>query len=743
MQIRVKYDDLTIETVNYNDKRLEIVGYDSLVPGEQTVEIYFNHNGLKHLIYTEDVIVIGETEPRLRGASQGEAVEVTALEMKKEPTKKSYLLNEDVLLDGIQFVAYYDEDVPGTGADKPEIVKYPSGDLSISLQNYNKTSKGKKNIVASVTYKGFTENFSFSVYYKENLDDLIEKRIMPVVYPKKWETDATVNDIDWTDALFLVEYDDGSTEITGFDNERFKATLSNGTIKVVIRKNVTTFCNIPRSKIIDESKVLNKNYKLDERKMLSQSLYKISGDSLPSSYDLRDHIDIDVEYQGPDGLCWDFAATKGLETNFQLNNDIKYDLSERYTDFITSSEFYGSRELGGPGNFYMFANQVEKTGVPLEELLPYNNYDESVVDDLENIEKTISLNSVVKFPFEFEIESNKELCNKLIKAHIMKHGSVSAGFQYSEELLNSEDATYFYTYGLPFESLGHEVKIIGWDDTYPKENFTRYDSFGNAVTPKNDGAWLALNSWGEDWGIDGCFYMSYESEEVDYYGVLDTSPYVQKNEYSYSEIKPYVGYSTSSINGNTYFYVEYDISGDNEYLTNFIVDLPGICNVYLLDGYKSGDIDFSKKQFLSTYEYNSFLVGNCVLEEPIKLSGDKFMMIFEYEYSANNMKYRPLGEDETCHTFYSSNGMSNNFDVFDGEILLNVYTKTVEPEIQVLKGDLNSDDSISILDVRLLLQAYINGTSFSEKQLEIMDMNEDGEVNILDVRLLLQLYINS
>ena len=61
-------------------------------------------------------------------------------------------------------------------------------------------------------------------------------------------------------------------------------------------------------------------------------------------------------------------------------------------------------------------------------------------------------------------------------------------------------------------------------------------------------------------------------------------------------------------------------------------------------------------------------------------------------------------------------------------------------------GDLNDDGDITLLDVRLLLQAYINSSASTEwtpNQLATMDMNHDGLINILDVRLLLQAYINA
>ena len=67
-------------------------------------------------------------------------------------------------------------------------------------------------------------------------------------------------------------------------------------------------------------------------------------------------------------------------------------------------------------------------------------------------------------------------------------------------------------------------------------------------------------------------------------------------------------------------------------------------------------------------------------------------------------------------------------------------------EATTMLGDLNDDKTITILDVRLLLQAYINSSSsteWTEQQLAIMDINDDKKIDILDVRLLLQMYINN
>lgn len=50
----------------------------------------------------------------------------------------------------------------------------------------------------------------------------------------------------------------------------------------------------------------------------------------------------------------------------------------------------------------------------------------------------------------------------------------------------------------------HAVNIVGWDDDYPRENFSR------DARPEGNGAFLFRNSWGADWGQGGYFWVSYE-----------------------------------------------------------------------------------------------------------------------------------------------------------------------------------------------------------------------------------------
>ncbi|MDO4528558.1 MAG: C1 family peptidase, partial [bacterium] len=57
-------------------------------------------------------------------------------------------------------------------------------------------------------------------------------------------------------------------------------------------------------------------------------------------------------------------------------------------------------------------------------------------------------------------------------------------------------------------TLDHAVVIVGWDDNYPAENFVE------GMQPPADGAWIVRNSWGEGYGLDGYFYLSYYDKTI-------------------------------------------------------------------------------------------------------------------------------------------------------------------------------------------------------------------------------------
>ena len=104
-----------------------------------------------------------------------------------------------------------------------------------------------------------------------------------------------------------------------------------------------------------------------------------------------------------------------------------------------------------------------------------------------------------------------------IKQLIMQYGAVQSAIYSQPDIrslsayYNEENAAYYYPES---QECNHDIDIIGWDDTYPKENFV--------TEPEKDGAFICKNSWGADFGQNGFFYISYEDPNIGVYGVSYT-----------------------------------------------------------------------------------------------------------------------------------------------------------------------------------------------------------------------------
>lgn len=85
-----------------------------------------------------------------------------------------------------------------------------------------------------------------------------------------------------------------------------------------------------------------------------------------------------------------------------------------------------------------------------------------------------------------------------VKHLIMDYGGVRIGYKHSDNGLNLNTNSYYMPDN---KGNGHAVILVGWDNDYPASNF--------GTSPQRNGAWLAKNSWGTDFGDGGYFWISY------------------------------------------------------------------------------------------------------------------------------------------------------------------------------------------------------------------------------------------
>ncbi len=228
----------------------------------------------------------------------------------------------------------------------------------------------------------------------------------------------------------------------------------------------------------------------------------------PAYYNLRNEgRDTKVKNQGSHGTCWAVAALSALETTIRPEEELNFAAEH----MALKNSFTKKVDDGGEYTMSM-AYLLSWQGPVLEEDDPYG--DMVSPDGL----------SPVKHVQEIQIIKDKNIDK--IKQAVFKNGAVQTSIYTSlknslsrSKYYNREKYAYYYDGN---EEQNHEIIIIGWDDNFSKDNFT--------VKPQNDGAFICQNSWGENFGDDGIFYISYEDtrigqQSIVYSGIENTDNY--------------------------------------------------------------------------------------------------------------------------------------------------------------------------------------------------------------------------
>lgn len=235
-----------------------------------------------------------------------------------------------------------------------------------------------------------------------------------------------------------------------------------------------------------------------------------------------------------------YVKVSGIEGNYTLkiskdSDNANIDLSEKNVVFEGldpngKNSFEGGFNNGG--HYLMSAailsrwsGVVDEADDPYLPTYDYDEYNRRIVTwtAAENIEQQYHVQDILW------IQYNGTEDTDYIKSMIYSYGAMGYSFFVDNSAFQDNMSYYYYPYTeRSLSGGGHEVLLVGWDDTIAKENFA--NKYGDM--PENDGAFLCKNSWGTGVGIDGYFYVSYESNRMS--PNMMTLPIVSQNTDNYN-----------------------------------------------------------------------------------------------------------------------------------------------------------------------------------------------------------------
>ena len=509
----------------------------------------------------------------------------------------------------------------------------------------------------------------------------------------------------------------------------------------------------------------------------------------PQKYDLRDYgIVTPVRSQGDYGTCWAVCATESLETHILKNNyESDIDLSEWHLAYFTFanngvvSSLADNIFRNGGNNTSAVASLSKWVGAAYEERAPYDSsqtLDESIkftsdylVQDAYNVRPWLSSNKSYSVPF--------------IKKLVYDKNAISVFYNSSRDYYNPD--TYSQCCLETGKQVSHAVLVVGWDDNYPKENFLEQNR------PENNGAWLIKNSWGEEWGDEGYFWLSYEDRslcEAVCYFCEPKGTYT--NNYYYDDYGWVTSIAADSAQQSLTGYMANIFTAEkNEKITavSFYTSEPSAeYEISVYSDLKSSYSPVNGTKHPSTSGSEEYFGYHTVkLDTPVQISeGTKFSVVVKITnhkspytipvdasvittidgslyrnidslsllnnslskqsfVSADGAKWTDVASKSYTYKYPEYLFLAAKSYKINQTIIGNVCVKAFSSsaEQSTLTGDLNLDSRIDMEDV-IIMQRHLFGTNLSDTEFceENADKNCDDTINILDIILLKKMIVS-
>ena len=486
----------------------------------------------------------------------------------------------------------------------------------------------------------------------------------------------------------------------------------------------------------------------------------LESEELPSYYSSRDNGFTTSIRNQMYNACWAYGALATLESAaLKLGFDIEQFAPMHANHWGTQREdgTGWSRDYYSGGYSYIALGYLSSWQGPINEsdypeLTSQQMYDELTLSSA----KQIATNGIIYLDTG-DIDT--------VKTAVYKYGAALGNYHVNDFYHNYDTNAYFCNQeGLTTAQLnGHAISIVGWDDNFSKDNFKEF------ARPQNDGAWLCKNSWGDTFGDEGYYWISYEDFYLfdtrfgHSYAFSDISVFDTENKLYQNEIDG-ATYEFNYANSGSVTYInvfDKDSAFDTIEKVNFETTSSGaLYNIYNipLNENMVPVRDKSSWQVLSSgvVSYQGY---HSIDTEDFKIKGEKFAI--GVELTSNNGSGNSIGVSEwltsggrKIFTPQSTYGMSYiqyddiyELDVMDfykqalnddigGTFVIKAIGK--ETEIVYEIGDVDLDSKVTVMDATAIQQHIAQIRIFNEKQLSLADTDGDQCVSIMDATIIQQ-----
>lgn len=493
-----------------------------------------------------------------------------------------------------------------------------------------------------------------------------------------------------------------------------------------------------------------------------------------SKYNLADDIDITVKDQKTTKQCWAFSLNSAIETYLSKLTKKTSDIySARYLDYATSKTFLDginsmgyNREVNTGGNPLIgLSFYTSGKGPVLESQMPFSDNVEKInlsqiqnktvnkkiagYTQIANIYKEYESDGTVKYyngkNTTSRVEYTTEQVNairQVIKGQIKSNGALTA-YTYAgqtdsidyfniEKIRNKDTTNYSYYCDKTTAIADHAITIVGWDDNFSAENFN------NDHKPKNNGAYIVLNSYGTNICNDGYMYVSYDDIliETSLFGITEVEDIEYDNIYQHDDYGCSIGMpmKAESKEVSTLYaanvFDRKDIT-KNEYINEVSVYVTNTSNVSIYINEENDD----KTKIKLVAEAGILESGyhTVKLSTPIKLTGSKFVVAakygsdfirlpleFNYLSNGSTSNYWDVATSKEGQSFVSTNTekwQDLTTILKDSNVCVKAFTKYIEePNVPVESISLNKTTAELTVGESTNLSVIFNPTNATNQK---------------------------